>query len=198
MLRHTPHRQVDLFCLILLAILCRSADASPCPGQIIFSGQPVPGVTVTAEQGAKRVTVLSDERGVYHFAVLQDGVWQLEVSLTGFEPLQVEVTVSAQAAPRKLELTMQTLDELKKIAGTLPPDESQPPLRAGKPKSSDSTVSSVPVEIPNPEEDQNQQNSDGLLVNGSVNNAATSQSSLDRAFGNQRSNTKSLYNGARL
>ncbi len=37
---------------------------------------------------------------------------------------------------------------------------------------------------------------DGLLVNGSVNNAATSQSSLDQAFGNQHRSTKSLYTGS--
>jgi hypothetical protein len=39
------------------------------------------------------------------------------------------------------------------------------------------------------------QSADGLLVNGSVNNAATSRYSLDRAFGNQRPNSRSLYNG---
>ena len=51
------------------------------------------------------------------------------------------------------------------------------------------------AEIPKPAEDANQQSSDGFLVNGSVNNAATSRFSLDQAFGNRRYNSKSLYNG---
>ena len=49
--------------------------------------------------------------------------------------------------------------------------------------------------MPKPPDDANQQSSDGFLVNGSVNNAATSQFSLNQAFGNRRFNTKSLYNG---
>jgi len=51
------------------------------------------------------------------------------------------------------------------------------------------------TEIPKAPDEQSQQSSDGFLVNGSVNNAATSQYSLDRAFGNRRPNSKSLYNG---
>jgi trimeric autotransporter adhesin len=53
----------------------------------------------------------------------------------------------------------------------------------------------APTEIPKPPDEQSQQANDGFLVNGSVNNAATSQYSLDRAFGNRRPNSKSLYNG---
>ena len=34
----------------------------------------------------------------------------------------------------------------------------------------------------------------GLLINGSVNNAATSQYSMSQAFGNTRSGGRSLYN----
>ncbi len=37
--------------------------------------------------------------------------------------------------------------------------------------------------------------SDGLLINGSVNNAATSPFALSPAFGNRRPGTKSLYTG---
>ena len=46
-----------------------------------------------------------------------------------------------------------------------------------------------------PPDDANQLERDGLLVNGSVNNAATSQYSLNQAFGNRRPNSRSLYNG---
>jgi len=40
-----------------------------------------------------------------------------------------------------------------------------------------------------------QQANDGLLINGSVNNAATSQYSMSQAFGNNRNGGRSLYNG---
>jgi hypothetical protein len=47
-----------------------------------------------------------------------------------------------------------------------------------------------------PEQDANaQQANDGLLINGSVNNAATSQFSMSQAFGNMRSGGRFLYNG---
>jgi len=39
-----------------------------------------------------------------------------------------------------------------------------------------------------------QQANDGLLINGSVNNAATSQFSMNQAFGNNRNGGRSLYN----
>jgi trimeric autotransporter adhesin len=49
--------------------------------------------------------------------------------------------------------------------------------------------------MPAPEPDATaQQASDGLLINGSVNNAATSQYSMSQAFGNTRSGGRSLYN----
>ncbi len=49
--------------------------------------------------------------------------------------------------------------------------------------------------MPKPAEEASQQSNDGFLVNGSVNNAATSRFSLDQAFGNRRTNSRSLYNG---
>jgi len=47
-----------------------------------------------------------------------------------------------------------------------------------------------------PEQDANaQQANDGFLINGSVNNAATSQYSMSQAFGNMRNGGRFLYNG---
>ena len=51
------------------------------------------------------------------------------------------------------------------------------------------------AELPKPADEASQQSNDGFLVNGSVNNAATSRFSLDQAFGNRRTNSRSLYNG---
>ncbi len=62
-------------------------------------------------------------------------------------------------------------------------------------KRSRTRPANAPVDIPKAPEDANEQSADGLLVNGSVNNAATSQYSLNQAFGNRRPNSRSLYNG---
>src|SRR6202522_330086 len=178
-------------------LLCGAlAHASEYYGQLTFGGLPAPGATIIAMQGDKHFTVLSDERGFYRFADLPDGAWKLEISLPGFTAIHAEVTISAQTAPGKFELAMLPLDELKKMstevhAGAAP----KPVLESAEPKKPDAATPNAPVETHKPPEDQNQQSNDGFLVNGSVNNAATSQYSLDRAFGNRRPNSKSLYNG---
>jgi hypothetical protein len=52
----------------------------------------------------------------------------------------------------------------------------------------------APIAAPEPDANA-QQTSDGLLINGSVNNASTSQYSMSQAFGNSRSGKRSLYTG---
>ena len=75
----------------------------------------------------------------------------------------------------------------------IPPPMSASATAAKKP-AADSANGNAP-EIPKPQDDRTTSPSDGFLVNGSVNNAATSKFSLDQAFGNRRPNSKSLYNG---
>jgi len=171
------------------------AHAAEYYGQVTFNGLPAPGATVTATQGDKHFTVLSDERGFYRFADLPDGTWKLEISLSGFALIHAEVTISAQAAPGKFELAMLPLDQLKKMSTEVRAGAAPKPVLEAASKKPDGATPNAPVAIPKPAEDQNQQSNDGFLVNGSVNNAATSQYSLDRAFGNRRPNSKSLYNG---
>ena len=55
--------------------------------------------------------------------------------------------------------------------------------------------SAEPAEMPKPSEATSQQAADGFLVNGSVNNAATSQFTLAPAFGNTRKGYGALYTG---
>jgi hypothetical protein len=49
--------------------------------------------------------------------------------------------------------------------------------------------------MPKPAESEDERSADGYLVNGSVNNAATSRYSTNPAFGNTRSGNKALYTG---
>ena len=72
---------VAAVCLFTTSLL-----ASDQSGQIVFFGLPVPGATITATQGEKKMVSITDEHGIYKFSDLPDGVWTLEVQMTGFLP----------------------------------------------------------------------------------------------------------------
>ena len=183
-----------LLCLCMESI----ARASEYFGQITFGGLPVPGATITATQGAKTVSVTSDEGGVFHFDDLSDGQWKIEVKMLCFETIDADVAIAPKVSSTKYELKLLPTDQLQALAKALPPQLAtpKPALQAATEKKPENGAApQTPSEMPKPPDDTNQQSSDGFLVNGSVNNAATSQFSLNQAFGNRRFNTKSLYNG---
>ena len=76
-----------------------------------------------------------------------------------------------------------------------PAPPPKPALQVAEKKPESPGAAQGPAEMPKPAGDANQHSTDGFLVNGSVNNAATSQYSLNQAFGNRRFNTTNLYNG---
>ncbi len=196
----TPLRRFTKLLIAVLLCLCTAsfARASEYFGQITFGGLPVPGATVTATQGAKTISVTSDEGGVFHFDDLSDGQWKIEVKMLCFETIDADVTIVPKMSATKYELKLLPTDQLQALAKAVPPQPAtqQPALQAATDKKPDATAGQQPSpDMPKPPDDTNQQSSDGFLVNGSVNNAATSQFSLNQAFGNRRFNTKSLYNG---
>ena len=189
-------RLLYLVCILAALAFPSLAAASAYHGQVTFGGLPVPGATVTVTQGTKKLTTVTDQGGLYNFAGLADGVWQIEIDMQCFSPVHNEVTVSTNTAAAKWELTLLPPDEITKLANLPPaPLPTLPaPALVKKPATPGSPGENA-AEIPKPAEDASQQSSDGLLVNGSVNNAATSRFSLDQAFGNRRYNSRSLYNG---
>jgi trimeric autotransporter adhesin len=175
-----------------IAFPCISA-ASEYRGQVTFGGLPLPGATVTVTQGAKKMTAVTDQGGLYTFPDLADGPGKIEIEMLCFSTVTADVTISATTPPGKWELTLLPLDQITKLT-KLPP--APVPSLSTRPKTPAATATNENTpELPKPAEDPNQQSSDGFLVNGSVNNAATSRFSLDQAFGNRRSNSKSLYTG---
>src|SRR5947207_8648544 len=183
-----------LLCSLAWMGATRIAFASSYYGQVMFGGLPVPGVTITAVHGEKKFTVTSDESGRYSFDDLPDGQWNIEVSLQCFAPIRADVTIALQTVPGKWELTLLPMPELLAVAKPERPEIAAPPnvqAAATQP----APAANAPVGIPKPAEETDEQSSDGFLVNGSVNNAATSQFSLNQAFGNKRGNSRNLYNG---
>ena len=185
--------------ICLLACLCASsrATASEYHGQVTFGGLPVPGATVTATQGTKKFTVVSDQGGLYNFDDLPDGQWKIQIEMQCFATVKADVTIAPGTPAGKWELVLLPVDQLMANTKlTQAPPIIQPSLVTPAAKKPDTPApANAPVEIPKPPDEQSEQANDGFLVNGSVNNAATSQYSLDRAFGNRRPNSKSLYNG---
>ena len=53
-----------------------------------FGGLPIPGATVTASQGDKKLVTISDPTGMYSFPDLPDGAWTIEVEMLCFRPDQ--------------------------------------------------------------------------------------------------------------
>ena len=192
-------RRISQFLIIAILCACGSmlARASVYSGQVNFGGLPVPGATVTATQGDKSISVTTDQGGVFRFADLSDGDWKIEVKMLCFETLKADVTIAPQMAPAKWELKLLPMAELKALATAPAPAPTAPKLTASTEKKADGPGAQPgSTDIPKPASETNQDSNDGFLVNGSVNNAATSQYSLDRAFGNRRFNSHNLYNGS--
>lgn len=162
-------------------------------GQVVFNGQPVPGATVTATQGDKKVVVATDVSGNYWFADLADGAWSISVDMLCFEPVKQDVAVTVNTPAGKIELKMLPVAKLLAIA-TAPKVETVPALnaRAVEPAKKGASPGTAAVEMPKPPSEAAL--NDGFLVNGTTSNAATSKYALAPAFGNTRS-SRSLYNG---
>jgi trimeric autotransporter adhesin len=193
--RKMPQLIPRLFYLVLILWVMafgRPALASEYHGLVTFGGLPLPGATVTVTQGSKRLSTVSDQSGMFSFADLTDGPGKINIEMQCFSPVQAEISISAGAPAGKWELALLPLDQIAKLTKLAPVPL---PSLSVAPKAPAPAGSQSPVEIPKPAEEANQQSSDGFLVNGSVNNAATSRFSLDQAFGNRRSNSRALYNG---
>jgi trimeric autotransporter adhesin len=188
-----------LVCLGAALVVPRLAVASEYHGRVTFGGLPVPGVTIKATRDSKTMVAISDQQGSYSFADLADGAWKIEVEMQCFSTIDETVMIAANVPAATWELKLLSLDRIMAQAKAVKA-ETKPVLSA----SSGAAASGIDApklnaskdaEKQKPPEEASAQPSDGLLINGSVNNAATSQFSLAPAFGNSRSGKKGLYNG---
>jgi len=231
---------------LLVLLLAVALQASEHRGIVKFGGLPVPGASVTATQGDKKVSVITDENGVYKFADLADGVWKIRVDMLCFEPQENDIAVAPNAPAAEWNLKLLPFDQIKATAPPPPPASAAPQTTAapaaatplptaaaapapeakpqilpgngkkngknGKPQPQVANTSSgfqraevtaagdgakppaADAQQPGPTE-MNQAPSDGLLINGSVNNGANTPFAQSAAFGNNRRGLRSLYNG---
>jgi hypothetical protein len=172
--------------------------ASPYRGQVTFGGLPLPGATVTAMQGAVTLTAVSDAVGGFQFDDLADGKWTLNIAMQCFAPVHAEVQVAPNLPAAAYELKVldsaQIVASLQLLKPTAAAQTLLPEKKAKPETSAKNNGPTNPQEIPKAPE-ENEQGADGVLVQGSVNNAATSQYATNPAFGNTRTGSKALYTG---
>ncbi len=187
------HRLAIGACLLAATM----AHASEHRGQVSFNGLPVPGATVSATQDAKKSVAISDTQGVYSFPDLADGAWKIHIEMSGFASQEQSITVSPSQPGIRWELKMlpleQVLAQTKAVKSAPVVAENSVAAAVDAPRPA--APKPVGPEAPRPPAEESSQANDGFLVNGSVNNAATSQFSLAQAFGNTRKGSKSLYTG---
>jgi trimeric autotransporter adhesin len=100
--------------------------ASEHHGVVRFGGLPVPGASVTAMQGDKKLNVVTDADGAYAFPDLADGVWTIEVEMLCFAPIKQDVNVGPGAvgpgaAGSVWDLKLLSMDEIRAAAAAGPP-----------------------------------------------------------------------------
>jgi Carboxypeptidase regulatory-like domain len=161
------------FILLMLAISAFAADTHT--GQIHFGEVPLPGAVVRAVQGERSVQTVSDLEGRYAFQDLGAGAWTIQVEMSGFETARREWMGGTDVAVVQWDLKMLPLADMK----------AKP--SAGFPN----TPPTATLQVSSPSDEA----ADRLLINGSVNNGASTPFALANAFGNNRRGGRSLYTG---
>ena len=204
-----------LLCALAWLAVSSLAWASEYHGQVTLAGLPVPGATITATQGDKKSIAVTDTQGLYSFPDLADGTWTIQVEMTGFAAIKQDVAIAPNAPVAKWELKLLSLDQIlaaakpvkveAKPAAPVLSASAAAPAKSAAPAKNAPAAKGAPTAAaakdsggaaaaaPPPLEDQHP--SDGLLINGSVNNAASSPFSQAPAFGNTRTGGRRLYNG---
>jgi hypothetical protein len=214
------HIRFVIWLVVVVAAARAVVAASTHYGQVTFSGLPVPGATITATQGDRQVVTVSDQDGIYRLADLSDGNWTLRVDMLGFATMSQEISLPLAGPLPAFELRLLPFEE---VARDLPlwsasSQSQQQAVVSAQPGDSEAAGSQDPsrgfqravvnaaVTMPlsasaangSPDAAGGEAGmgaADGLLINGSVNNAASSPFAQPRGFGNSRPSGRSLYTG---
>jgi hypothetical protein len=92
--------------LMIAWIAVSGLTAAEHDGVVRSGGLPVPGATVTAIQGDKKIVTTTDDQGAYSFPELADGIWTIEVEMMGFAKLTREVGIEPDAPLAEWDLKL--------------------------------------------------------------------------------------------
>jgi hypothetical protein len=137
--------------LILAACLSAAALlASEHHGVVKSGGVPVPGATITATGGDKKVVTTSDDVGYYSFPELADGVWTISVESLGFETVSREIGVAADAPSPVWDLKYLTLEAIVSPAAKIEPAAAAPSTPPPGEKAAESKAATPAESAPAP------------------------------------------------
>jgi hypothetical protein len=115
---------------------------------VVKSGEiPIPGATVTATQGDKKVVTTTDDQGAYSFPNLADGVWNVEVDMLGFAPSTLEIGVAPNAPSPAWSLKLLSATELK---SKLAPAAAPAPVASAAPAPAAAAPAAPKPDAPKP------------------------------------------------
>jgi hypothetical protein len=108
------------FIALAVALSLAVLPAAEHHGVVKSAGLPVPGATVTATQGDKKVATTTDEQGAYSFPDLANGTWTIQVDMFGFAPISREVGIAPNAPSLEWEIKQLSLSALKQSTDPAP------------------------------------------------------------------------------
>src|SRR5262245_16375252 len=115
---------VILFCITLSGSITLAGSTHQ--GQVKFGGLPLPGASVVATQNDKKVAEVTDEQATCWIPDLADGVWTIEIEMSGFSKIKQDVTVAADAPASAWELKMLPLSEISTVKAAALPAAATP------------------------------------------------------------------------
>src|SRR5579875_616256 len=131
------HRSIWIRCPLAVLVAAAALSAAEHHGVVKSAGLPVPGATVTATQGAQKLTTTTDEHGYYSFPELANGVWRLQIEMFGFAPLTEEVAVMPGAASPEWEVNLPPVGHALSLAKPGPRPQGTAP---GPPKAAETKI----------------------------------------------------------
>lgn len=171
--------------------------ASEYHGTVTFGGLPLPGATVILTQGSKSLSTVTDQRGAYSLTGLTDGTWTVEIQMTAFAPIKQNVVINPSTPAAVWKLQLLPLAQIKaqiaspvSAATTSAPEENQPGTTGKEPQNAPAAPESASGSS---QDELSQLATPGLLINGSLNNGASTPFALPPAFGNNRFGGNGLY-----
>ncbi len=169
--------------LCFAALLLSSAEQH---GQVKFGGLPLPGATVTATQGDKTITAITDLDGVYTFPDLADGAWSIEVDMLGFETQKREVTIAAGAPEPRVGSEDAPDRRHARSRGAAPPPAVQQPGTTAESKDKPRSVKDLKNAPPAPTNTKTAFQRADLKANPNAQNAPAQESDNSQsAFASQ-------------
>ena len=97
---------------VALLLTCLTLTAAEHHGVVKFGGLPLPGASVTATEGERRFSAITDAQGFYSFPDLPDGIWKIRVEMLCFAPVEREVAIAPGAPSPEWELKMLPLADM--------------------------------------------------------------------------------------